>query len=179
MASELKQVSCYLNEKLKYAIEKEVIHFKYRGIEERGTINKNMSYIIEDFIDNHKKNTEAIADVIVKVLSIDNFDSVSQRRLLETLDISLKSYPLKLSTAFSKKLEDFRVDCNRVFGFKFTKTGFYNLILLHYYIENKVALAKMDLEFWSQDYFKRSESNGEFGDVLKLFHKLLEKGEAK
>lgn len=176
-SEKLKQVSCYLNENLKFAIEKEAGGFKYEGNEARNSINRDMSYIIETFIDKYTDRIEEVADIVVKVSSVDSFDSVNQKELLKTLDYSLKAYPLKLSENFNKKLDKFRIKCNEVFGFKFSKTGLYNLILLDYFIENKVDLAKKDLEFWMQDYFARSGSSGNFEEVIDMFKALVDKME--
>ena len=65
MEEKLKQVSCYLNEQIKLALEKESIQFKAQDSSgPRSSINKNAIFIFEDFMDEFSNNVEGIIKLI-------------------------------------------------------------------------------------------------------------------
>ena len=87
--------------------------------------------------------------------------------------MSLYPYPLKLTPKFTKKFNQFREDCNNALDFNLSKIGFYNFILLIYYIKNRAVIARREIEFWSQDYFSKGDEI-DFQEVVNLFNKMLD-----
>jgi len=172
-SSGVKQLSCYLNEKLKYALDKESSYFKFLGDESRDTINKNLVFIVERFIDNYLTEPEKVEQMIVRILGVKNVAAAQKKKITQILDIKLKSYPLKFTDEFNEKIEDFIKQYYVTYGFKFQKIHLYNLILLDYYMEHKVEIAKNELEFWSSEYFRRFENESNFDDVIQMFKNLV------
>lgn len=172
----VKQMSCYLNEKLKYALDIESSYYKYKGDEERSTINKNLVFIIEQFIDSYLTEPEKVEQMIVRILGVKSFAYAQRKKITQILDIKLNSYPLKFTDKFNEKVENFIVNYHSTYGFKFQKIHLYNLILLNYYMEHKVEIAKNILEFLSNDYFRCFENEGDFSEVIQLFKELMKEG---
>lgn len=173
-ADTVKQLSCYLNEKLKYAIDKESSYFKFIGNEERSTINKNLVFIIEEFIDRYLVEPEKVEQMIVRILGVKSIEYAQRKKITQILDIKLKSYPLKFTDKFNEKIENFIKQYFLSYSFKFQKIHLYNLILLNYYMEHKVEIAKNELEFWQSPYFRRFEDDSDFSDVIQMFKNLME-----
>lgn len=174
LENKTKAISCYLNEQLKLALEREAIYYKSLGDTERDSINKNMIFIMNLFIDEYSQNISGLGDRFTEVIAKD-ISSINPKDISRTLKVVSKAYPLKFTPEFSKKFEDFRVDVNSNFKIIITKMNLYNFILLDYYIKNKIQIAKKDLVFWMQDYFSRSTSMIDFKDILKMFNEWAEK----
>lgn len=172
--STVKQLSCYLNEKLKYALDIESSYFKFVGNENRSTINKNLVFIIEEFIASYLTEPEKVEQMIVRILGVKSIEYAQRKKISQILDIKLKSYPLKFTDEFNEKIENFIKQYLVTYGFKFQKIHLYNLILLNYYMEHKVEIAKNLLEFFSAEYFRRFENEGDFSDVIQMFKDLME-----
>lgn len=174
--SAVKQLSCYLNEKLKYALDMESSYYKFIGNDERSTINKNLVFIIEKFIDSYLTEPEKVEQMIVRILGVKSVAYAQRKKITQILDIQLKSYPLKFSDDFNKKIENFISQYYSTYGFKFQKIHLYNLILLNYYMETKVEIAKNVLEFWHDEYFRCYENESDFSDVIQLFKDIIKEG---
>lgn len=176
------QVSCYLSVAQKISLELEVVYFKNNDTEDakkRNTINKNISYILEQFIDKYIDNIEAIKDVLSNTLNTDiNSQTVLNNKLIMR-EISLTQnqlvpYPLILSYTLISKFELFKKKCEEELNFNFSKTTFYNVILLDYYLRNKATIAKWQMEHWTQNYYyRRNIQNDKLEDIVKQIDKLL------
>jgi hypothetical protein len=176
------QVSCYLSVAQKISLELEVVYFKNNDTEDakkRNTINKNISYILEQFIDKYIDNIEAIKDVLSNTLNTDiNSQTVLNNKLIMR-EISLTQnqlvpYPLILSYTLISKFELFKKKCEEELNFNFSKTTFYNVILLDYYLCNKATIAKWQMEHWTQNYYyRRNIQNDKLEDIVKQIDKLL------
>lgn len=164
-----RQVSCYLSDQLKQALEREAIDFKSQGNENRDSINKNMIFIIEAFLDEYFDDMDAVSKKFVEILSKD-FNEIVSKDISRVLDVIVKPYPLKYTDAFSNRFEEFRLKLQKHFNIKISKMNLYNFILLDYYIKNKVQIAKKELLFWMQDYFGKSKSVLDFKDILQMFN---------
>jgi hypothetical protein len=172
MEEKLKQVSCYLNEQIKLALEKESIQFKAQDSSgPRSSINKNAIFIFEDFMDEFSNNVEGIIKLIEESFCI-KIKDINQKEFSKILNVSYIQYPLKLTPSFQKRLNAFRIQTNEVLGFNLGKTGFYNFILLSYYIKNRVSIAKQEIEFWSQGHFEKG-TPADFNDVVDMFNKMI------
>lgn len=174
--SRAKQVSCYLNDQIKQALEKEANYYKSQGDDTRDSINKNMVFIIDSLIDEYADNIAGILERFTEVLS-KSFDEIGPKDISRTLKVTSRAYPLKFTAEFSEKFDKFRLSINKHFNIKITKMNLYNFILLDYYIRNKVQIAKKDLLFWMQDYFSRSKSMVDFKDILQMFNEFMQKEE--
>jgi hypothetical protein len=176
------QVSCYLSVAQKISLELEVVYFKNDDTEDakkRNSINRNISYILEQFIDKYIDNIETVKDVLVNTLNTDiNSQTVFNNKLIMR-DISLTQnqlvpYPLILSDDLITKFKFFKKKCEEKLNFNFSKTTFYNLILLDYYLRNKATIAKWQMEHWTQNYYyRRNIQNDKLDDIVKQIDKLL------
>lgn len=172
MAEILKPVSCYMNDTIKLALEKEAIQFK--GVDPTGnrtTMNKNCIFIFEQFIKKYSKNTKKMEKLIEKTFSL-KMGEFTGREFNKILDVKLLKYPLKLSIDCQEKLNSIRLECNKSLGFNLKKTNFYNLILLSYYIENRVSIAQKEIDFWSQEHLEKGKP-ASFNEVVELFEKMV------
>lgn len=166
-----KQVSCYFNEAIKIALEKESVQFKAQdSAGTRSSINKNAIFIFEEFINKYSSKPESIKDLIEVSFDV-KIKNINQKELMRILDVDYIQYPLKLTKSFQSKLNEFREWCNKSIGFKLGKRSFYNFILLTYYIQNRVEIAKREIDFWSQHFDAGSPSN--FEDVMGMFNKMI------
>ena len=160
-------VSCYISAAQKISLEFDVIYYKNLTTEEgkaRNTINKNISFILDSFIDKYMDNIEEVKELSNRNMMRDM--SSYQRQLI--------SYTLKLTTAFIEKFDLFKKKCEDELDFNFSKTTFYNIILLDYYLHNKADIAKWQMEHWTQDYYKkRNVENTKIEDVVKQLNMLI------
>jgi hypothetical protein len=86
----------------------------------------------------------------------------------------LVPYPLILSYTLISKFELFKKKCEEELNFNFSKTTFYNVILLDYYLCNKATIAKWQMEHWTQNYYyRRNIQNDKLEDIVKQIDKLL------
>jgi hypothetical protein len=167
-----KQVSCYLNEQIKLALEKESNQFKsIDSSGPRSSINKNAIFIFEDFMKKFDKNIKGIEKLIEQSFNI-KIKNINQKEFEKILSVDYIQYPLKLTNSFKKRLDEFRVRCNDTLGFNLGKRSFYNFILLTYYIQNRIEIAKKEIDFWSQNHFEKG-SKTDFDDVLDMFNKMI------
>lgn len=180
---EVNQVSCYLSVAQKTSLEFEVVYYKNIETKEgkdRNTINKNISYILEQFIDKYMNNIEAVRDVVASTLIAPiNPKTVLNNKMMmrdmSSYQRQLIPYPLKLSKSFMAKFELFKKNCEEKLNFNFSKTTFYNVILLDYYLHNKANIAKWQMEHWMQDYYKkRNVENDKLEDIVKQINALIE-----
>lgn len=172
MEDKPKQVSCYFNEAIKVALEKESIQFKAEDSSgPRSSINKNAIFIFENFIKKYKVNPEKIKDLIEVSFNV-KIENINEKKLMKILNVDYIQYPLKLTKSFQNDLNSFREVCNKAIGFKLGKRSFYNFILLTYYIENRVEIAKREITFWSQKQFDAG-SPTDFEDVMGLFTTMI------
>lgn len=175
-------VSCYISAAQKISLEFDVIYYKNLTTEEgkaRNTINKNISFILDSFIDKYMDNIEEVKKVVLATVLIpDNSKkALTNRNMMRDMSSyqrQLISYPLKLTTAFIEKFDLFKKKCEDELDFNFSKTTFYNIILLDYYLHNKADIAKWQMEHWTQDYYKkRNVENTKIEDVVKQLNMLI------
>lgn len=175
-------VSCYITPAQKISLEFDVIYYKNLTTEEgkaRNTINKNISFILDSFINKYMDNIEEVKKVVLATVLIPNTSKTTLKNKDVMRDMSsyqrqLISYPLKLSKAFMVKFELFKKKCDEQLDFNFSKTTFYNIILLDYYLHNKADIAKWQMEHWTQDYYKkRNVENSKLEDVMKQLNILI------
>ena len=159
-----------------------IINYKILATEEgnaRNTINKNISFILDSFIDKYMDNIEEVKKVVLATVLIpDNSKkALTNRNMMRDMSSyqrQLISYPLKLTTAFIEKFALFKKKCEDELDFNFSKTTFYNIILLDYYLHNKADIAKWQMEHWTQDYYKkRNVENTKIEDVVKQLNMLI------
>ena len=130
-------------------------------------------------IDVNKITIEEVKKVVLATVLIpDNSKkALTNRNMMRDMSSyqrQLISYPLKLSKAFMVKFELFKKKCDEQLDFNFSKTTFYNIILLDYYLHNKADIAKWQMEHWTQDYYKkRNVENSKLEDVMKQLNILI------
>jgi hypothetical protein len=180
---ETNQVSFYISIAQKISLEFEVIYYKNLEGEEgkhRNTINKNILFILESFVDKYINNIQGFKDVVLStvVIPIDSKTTLNNKNMMRDMSSyqrKLIAYPLKLSKSFMAKFELFIKRCEEELNFNFSKTTFYNIILLDYYLHNKADIAKWQMEHWTQDYYqKRDVENNKLEDVLKYVNTILD-----
>ena len=177
------QVSFYISVAQKISLDFDVIYYKNLNTEEgnkRNTINKNISFILKAFVDKYINNIQGVKDVVLStvIMPIDSKTTLNNKNMMRDMSSyqrKLITYPLKLSKSFMSKFELFKKKCEEELDFNFSKTTFYNIILLDYYLHNKAEIAKWQMEHWTQDYYqKRDLENNKLEDVLKYINTVLD-----
>lgn len=148
-----KKVSIYFNSFVKSALERETLYYKSLIIDgPRSTINKNIEYILDQFVEKYTNNIPGIEELIYLALN-KNMSEISKEDFKKQYDHDLSAYPIVMEEDVINKVEELRNKINNELGIKFNKIYFFNFIILNYYMENKSDILKRELEFWNQNYF--------------------------
>lgn len=175
----LKRVSCSLNKMVKLALEKEVAILKSANYEDRNTINKNIIYIINSFLDKYENDMINFKNTLLTILDLEYSENLSNKKgLLKNLKAGYGNFPLMLSISTSARCDALLDKAKEEINLNITKNTFYNLALLHYYVFNRARIAEEELNFWLMPYFRnRGSSDRDMTKVIKMFKQLmLDKG---
>lgn len=165
-----KNVSFYLNNKLKSALKREVEIYSSLQDEQRNTIGKNISWILNNFFE--ENDIYKCKDLIINHLLADG--EIDLTKMQKRLDAGLNSYPLLLLPSFVKKIDNYRKELNNIsdLSFKITKMHFYTFILIHYFNNHKDKIIKQEIKFWSSSYFSY-ENDIRLDDKINFFSNIL------
>ena len=111
------------------------------------------------------------SELLNEISKIHNFQVILVEGLVDKPEEGRNLSPFYLDSSF----ELFKKKCEEELDFNFSKTTFYNIILLDYYLQNKAEIAKWQMEHWTQDYYqKRDVENNKLEDVLKYINTVLD-----
>lgn len=167
-----KKVSLNVNQTIKTFLHFEKIIFEYKNIIDRDTINKNMIWIINNFVDNFKQDD--LKDNINKVLYID-IDKIDRKHFSKLMCFEHSYYPLIIDDELAEKIDKSIEMINKTLSFKFNYRLFYIFVFLYHIKKNIKNVLKDILEFSTQEYFVGANKDLDLKEVIEMYNKILQK----